>query len=41
MAEDEFDIVGAFGAVPRGERFAAYVPNRDRTGAFIDQKAVG
>jgi hypothetical protein len=36
--EDEFDIVAAFGGKPLGDRFAVYVPNKDRDGSSVDQK---
>lgn len=35
----EIDIVAAFGAKPiHGERFAIYVPNKDKEGKSFDQK---
>lgn len=37
MAEDEFDIVAAFDGIPRGERIAVYVPNKDEAGNPVDQ----
>ncbi len=38
MEEPELDIVSAFGGVALGERFAVYVPNKDRDGNSVDQK---
>ena len=41
MEEDdgEIDIVGAFGATPmHGERFAIYIPNKDRDGNPVDRR---
>jgi len=36
---DEIDIVAAFGAAPaHGERFAIYVPNKDRNGNPVAQR---
>jgi hypothetical protein len=37
--DDEIDIVAAFGAKPvHGERFAVYIPNKDRDGKPVAQK---
>ena len=40
MAEEyEIDVVSAFGAVPvHGERFAIYIPNKDKHGLPVDQR---
>ncbi|MBB3937352.1 hypothetical protein [Aureimonas phyllosphaerae] len=36
--EDEFDVIDAFGGEALGDRFAIYIPNKDRHGEPVDQK---
>lgn len=38
MPED-FNVVDAFGGKALGDRFAIYIPNRDRDGMIVEQKA--
>jgi hypothetical protein len=37
VEEQELDVVDAFGGTALGERFAVYIPNKDRNGERVEQ----